>query len=116
VIDIFDVMKDETVGMKEPTALRAMKVLDAAKANGWVENPYCSLVLRLTRPDAEPFFARWDLSFNPETGKRSWRFVGARAKNGQPLNYTDIFIYLENPAVIYPEPPEQDTLPSGESE
>jgi hypothetical protein len=105
-MDIFDVIKDEV--SSEPTAARAVKVLDAAKANGWVENTHASLVLRLTREDALPFFASWNLSFNPETGKRSWRFTGARAKNMQPLNYQDIFVYLENPEVIYPEPPTGD--------
>lgn len=101
--DLIEGVGGEIAG--EPTCARALKVLDAAKANGWVENTHCSLVLRLTRDDAEPFFASWDLSFNPDTGKPSWRFTGARAKNGQPLNYNDIFIYLEDPRVIYPEPP-----------
>ena len=103
--DLFDVLAGELEG--EPSPARAIKVLEAAKANGWTENPYSSFVVRLTREDAEPFFARWDLSFNPETGKKSWRFAGARARNGQALNYSDIFIYLENPEVIYPEPPEE---------
>lgn len=109
--DIFEVVAGEVSG--EPSPARALKVLEAAKANGWVENTHCSLVLRLTREDAEPFWARWDLSFNPETGRKSWRFYGARAKNGQALNYNDIFIYLENPEVIYPEPPADEP---GESE
>lgn len=83
---------------------RVLKVLDAAEENGWTENPYVSLVVRLTREDAVPFFARWDLVTNGD--KRSWRFHGARAANGQALNYGDIFIYLDDPSVIYPEPPE----------
>jgi hypothetical protein len=109
-LDIFDVLPGELEG--EPSAARALKVLAKAKEEGWTENPHCSLVLRLTRGDALPFFARWDLSFDPETGKKSWRFQGARAQNGQPLNYNDIAIYLEDPDVIYPDPPtgpEDDT-------
>ncbi len=107
-------MAEEVNG--EPTPVKALKVLEAMRDNGWTENPFASFAVRGARPDAEPFFAVWHCFFNEETGKRSWRFANARAKNGQPLNYTDIFIYLENPLVIYPEPPEQDTLPFGESE
>jgi hypothetical protein len=109
-MDIFDVLPGELEG--EPSAARALKVLAKAKELGWTENPACSLVLRLTREDALPFYARWDLAFDPESGKKSWRFQGARAVNGQPLNYNDISTYLENPDVIYPEPPsipEDDT-------
>lgn len=89
-----------------PPPARVLKVLDAADENGWTENPYISLVVRLTREDAIPFFARWDLVGSED--KRSWRFQGARAANGQKLNYNDIFIYLEDPSVIYPEPPEDE--------
>jgi hypothetical protein len=111
--DLLDAVKDELGG--EPSAARAMKILDQARELGWTENPYCSLVIRLARPGDElalPFFARWDLSVHPETGKKSWRFAGARAANGQPLAYNDIKTYLEDPSVIYPEPPsdpEDDT-------
>ena len=110
-----DVVAGEVAG--EPSPARAIKVLDTAKAKGWTENPFCSLVLRLTRADAIPFFARWDLSFNADTGKKSWRFTEARAANGQPLNYNDIFIYLDDPRVIYPEPPgdELDLSPERQS-
>lgn len=104
-VTIFDVLADEVEG--EPSAARALKVLAKAQEEGWTQNPVCSLVLRLTREDALPFFARWDLTFNPETGKKSWRFQGARAMNGQALNYNDIFIYLEDPDVIEPESPEE---------
>lgn len=107
---IFNVLPGELEG--EPSAARALKVLAKAEEEGWTLNPVCSLVLRLTREDALPFFARWDLTVAPETGKKSWRFQGARAMNGQPLNYNDISVYLEDPSVIYPEPPttpEDDT-------
>ena len=83
------------------------KVLDAAEEHGWSENPAVSVVIRLAKPEdklARPFFMRWDLTRTPE-GKRSWRFQGARANNGQPLNYRDCLVYLADPSVIYPEPP-----------
>jgi hypothetical protein len=108
---IFDHLKDELDG--EPTASRALKLLDYAYEQGWELNPNASFVMRLTRDDALPFFIRYDLAFNVETGKRSWRFAGARAQNGQPLNYNDIKIYLEDPDVIHPEPP---TSPEDDSD
>lgn len=94
--------------LEGPIPVNAQKVLDTASEFGWWENPYTSLVIRLTKEEAEPFFCRWDLFVDPETGKRSWRFAGARAANGQPLNYNDIFIYLQDPSVIYPESEEED--------
>jgi hypothetical protein len=104
-MDIFDVLADELNG--EPTPARAVSILETAKELGWRENPFCSFVVRLTRDDGLPFYARWDMGFNPETGKRSWRFQGARAINGQPLAYGDIKTYLADPSVIYPEPPDE---------
>jgi hypothetical protein len=104
-MSIHDVLADEVEG--EPSAARALKVLAAAKDAGWTENPYTSLVLRLTREDARPFFARWDLSFDPATGRKSWRFQGARAGNGQALSYQDIFLYLDDPSVIEADPPDE---------
>jgi len=102
--------------LTEPLPARVAKVLNAAAEHGWAENPVVSLTIRLAKPDdipeprsgavALPFFATWHLFTDPESGKRSWRFASARAKNGQALNYSDIFIYLEDPDVIYPEPPE----------
>ena len=104
-MDIFDVLPDELGG--EPSAARAIKILDEARELGWTENPYVSLVVRLTREDAKPFFARWDMGFSPETGKRSWRFHGAFAANGQALAFSDIKTYLNDPSVIEPEPPDE---------
>lgn len=104
-MDIFDALADELNG--EPTCSRAVFILETAKRLGWRENPYCSFVIRLTRDDAIPFYARWDLSFSPETGKRTWRFTHAQAANGQKLAYGDIKIYLNDPTVIHPEPPEE---------
>lgn len=104
-MSIFDALKDELDG--EPTASRAIKILEEARDLGWTENPFASLVIRLTRPDAKPFFARWDLSPNPETGKRSWRFKHAWASNGQPLAFGDIKEYLADPTVIEPEMPDE---------
>ena len=83
-VSIFDVLKDELDG--EPTPARAIKILDEAEELGWTHNPACSFVIRLTREDALPFFARWDMAHNPETGYRSWGIQGARAVNGPPLN------------------------------
>lgn len=104
-VDMFDALEGELGG--EPSAARALKILDQARELGWVENPFASLVVRLNRPDAKPFFARWDLSHNPETGKRSWRFRHAWAANGQPLAFNDIKTYLEDPTVIEPEMPDE---------
>lgn len=107
---IFDHLRDELDG--EPSAARAMKILDQAAELGWTENPFVSLVIRLTREDALPFYARWDLSVTSE-GKRSWRFQGARAANGQALNYNDIKIYLQDPDVIQPDMP---SIPEDDSD
>lgn len=87
---------------------RVRKVLDTAEEHGWRENPTVSVVIRLAKPGdglAKPFFMSWHLS-RKEDGKRSWRFAGARASNGQPLNYGDCLVYLEDPSVIYPEEPD----------
>lgn len=108
---LLDAAHDELGG--EPTASRALRILDLAYEEGWDTNPACSFVIRLTREDAIPFFARWDLAFNVETGKRSWKFAGARAANGQPLNFNDIKVYLQDPDVIHPEPP---TSPEDDSD
>ena len=110
-VSIFDVLKDELDG--EPTPARAIKILDEAEELGWTHNPACSFVIRLTREDALPFFARWDMAHNPETGKRSWRFQGARAVNGQPLNFNDIKLYLQDPDLIYPEAPDSAAEAAG---
>lgn len=112
-LDISDVLADETSG--EPSAARALKVLAMAREHGWVDNPHTSLVVRLTKDEALPFFIRWDLSFDPETGKKSWRFQGARAQNGQALNYNDALLYLQDPDVIHPEPPTSPEDDSDES-
>jgi hypothetical protein len=98
---------DITSEVTGPLPPNVVKVLERAEELGWFQNPFTSLVVRLSRDDAEPFYARWDMYVSPE-GKRSWRFKHARAKNAQPLNYKDIFTYLEDPSVIYPEPPTED--------
>lgn len=102
---IYDALEDELGG--EPSAARAISILKTAEKLGWTENPYASLVIRLTRSDALPFYARWDLSFDPKTAKRSWRFAHAQAANGQKLAYVDIGTYLNDPRVIYPDPPDE---------
>lgn len=92
----------------EPTASRALKLLDYAYEQGWELNPNASFVMRLTRDDALPFFIRYDLYFSLETHERKWKFAGAMAQNGQKLNYNDIKKYLNDPDVIYPEPPDEE--------
>lgn len=89
----------------DPSAARALKLLALALENGWTENPYSSLVLRLTHPDGLPMFVRWNLVLS-DKGKPSWRFYGARASNGQPLTLSDAFAVIETPQLVFPEPPE----------
>lgn len=103
--EAFDVAVKEV--MSEPGAVKALKLLAKAKENGWHENPYTSLVIRLDKEGAEPFYIRWDLSAGAN-GKPSWRFQGGRARNGQALNLSDALLYLEHPSVIYPEPPAEE--------
>jgi hypothetical protein len=84
------------------------KILDAAEANGWTENGATTLVIRLSKPGdplAKPFFLKWDLTGRTAKGKPSWRFAGARARNGQAMNLSDALLYLEDTSVIYPENP-----------
>ena len=95
----------------------AWKILRAAEDNGWTENGATTLVVRLHKPDdtqdpkskgvARPFFLRWDLAGKTKLGKPSWAFQGARANNGQGMTLEDALLYLEDPSVIYPEPPEE---------
>lgn len=102
---LFDVTVKEVIS--DPSNAKALKVLALAKENGWHENPFTSLVIRLDKEGAEPFFCRWDLAVGTN-GKPSWRFQGARASNGQPLNYNDVLVYLTDPSVIYPEAPGEE--------
>lgn len=92
-----------------PPAVR--KLLEAAEENGWKWNgPGFTLVGRLHKPDdplAKPFFMRWDLN-RTDKGKWSYRFNGARASNGQPMNLGDVHVYLKDTSVIYPEPPTEE--------
>jgi hypothetical protein len=98
-----------------PVPPRVIRVLDHAAEKGWrVRGPGVTLVARLTKDDdplALPFYVRWTM-VETQDGKKSWRFTSAYAKNGQPMNYGDIFTYLDDPAVIHPEPPrpEDDEL------
>jgi hypothetical protein len=103
VSELIEAVAAEVEG--EPSAARAVKLLKAALENGWTENPYCSLVLRLQHPDGLPMFVRWNLVVS-DTGKPSWRFAGARASNGQPMNLSDVALVIETPELVLPEPPE----------
>lgn len=94
---------------------RALKVIDTAEELGWTAGRI-SLSVRLSKPDdkpeprdqavALPFYATWELRGWTPTGKPSWTYLGARAKNSQPLSEGDILAYLADPSLIYPEPPE----------
>jgi hypothetical protein len=98
---------------------RMHKVLQAAEEMGWTVGKV-SLAVRLSKPDdkaeprsgavALPFYATWELTGWTQKGKPSWHFLGARAKNGQPLSEGDIMAYLEDPSVIYPEPPSEEEV------
>jgi hypothetical protein len=100
---LFDMTAEEVAS--DPTNANAMKLMDKARLQGWADNPFTSLVIRLTREDAEPFFISWNLGVTAK-GKPSWRFAGARVRSGQPLTFNDALLYLEDPSVIYPEDPE----------
>lgn len=112
-MSIYDALGQE---LDSPQAARAPRYLQGAIDNGWV--PVVSLTMRLTKPDdtptkagempAKPFFVTWQLNgFTEKTGKLSWRFHSARAANGQALSESDIPVVLENPEVVYPEPPDE---------
>lgn len=107
--ELFDLTVKEIMG--EPSAARALKLLAKAKEHGWHENPYTSLVIRLDKEGAEPFFVSWHLA-EGANGKPSWRFQGGRARNLQPLGLNDALLYLEDPSVIYPEPPKEEEVKS----
>ena len=105
--------------LNEPVPPAVQKILDAAVEHGWSENPCVSLVVRLAKLGdkavkrgeslAKPFFMTWELAGETEkTHKRSWRFTGARAANGQPLSSDDCLIYLQDPSVIYPTDPNEE--------
>jgi hypothetical protein len=97
---------------------RILKVLEEAGELGWTTGKV-SLCVRLSKPDdipdragvvALPFYCTWTLDgFTPKTGKPSWHFLSAAASNGQPLSEGDILTYLEDPSVIRPEPPEEQS-------
>lgn len=106
---------DVTEALESPVPPNVQKILDAAEDNGWSQNPYISLVLRLAKPEdpmAKPFFMKWELAGRTPKGKLSWRFAGARASNGQPLTIEDALVYLEDPSVIYPDPPAETETPN----
>ena len=102
-----DVVSEELDSALTP---QVRKILETAEANGWSENGATTLVIRLSKPAdplAKPFFLKWELAGRTKAGKPSWRFQGARANNGQPLNLGDALIYLEDSSVVHPEPPEE---------
>ena len=98
----------DEVGLDASVSPRILKILNVAEEEGWMLNPFVSLAVRLTREDAEPFYATWHLVPTDSKSGKSWRFQKAYARNGQPLSYDDILTYLRDPTVIYPEPPDDD--------
>jgi hypothetical protein len=97
-LDAIETALDET---KMPP--NARKLLRIAEEEGWQLGPI-TLVARLQRADAQPFFARWDFKEN------RWSFNQCRALSpvGQglvKLTIRDAFVYLQDPTVIYPEDP-----------
>lgn len=96
--------------LEGPIPTRVAKILEVAEANGWVHN-FTSLVTRWY-PNGEdkyglPWYGSWHLNYSPDKSKWSWRWAGGMAKNCQRLNHNDTLIYLQNPEVIYPEPPKE---------
>jgi len=95
---------------------RALKVIDQAEELGWTVGKV-SLCVRLSKPEdtpgprtgalALPFYATWTCDGRTPTGRLSWHFDGAAAKNLQSLSEDDIAVYLAHPEVIYPQPPEE---------
>lgn len=82
----------------------ASKLLRIAEEEAWQLGPI-TLVARLQKEGAQPFFARWDF----KGGK--WSFAQCRAISpvGQglvKLTIRDAFTYLQDPSVIYPDDPE----------
>jgi len=77
----------------------AKKLLRIAEENDWQIGPV-TLVARLQKEGAKPFFARWDLK------EGRWSFAMCRVINPagglMPLKISDAFIYLTDPSVIYP--------------
>jgi hypothetical protein len=95
--------------LEGPFPPRVKAILDLAKTEGWeLNSPGVTLVVRLTRSDGIPFYARWDVTQGPKGP--SYRFQGARAANGQPLAAGDIPVYLKDPSVILPKPPADEEL------
>lgn len=82
----------------------AKKLLRIAEEEDWRIGPV-SLVARLDKEGAQPFFARWDFRH----GKWSFAMCRALSPVGHglvKLTIRDAFIYLKDPTVIYPEDPQ----------
>lgn len=96
-----DVALDES---KMPPNLR--KLLAIAGEEGWSVGPV-TVVARLEKKGAKPFFSRWDL----KDGR--WSFNMCRVINPagglMPLKISDAFIYLRDQTVIYPEDPDDSS-------
>jgi len=95
---------EDIAGTLDPATLppNARKLLRIAEEEGWTSNG-ASLAIRLTREDAQPFFATWLL----KEGKWAFsmcRYLDPISGLGK-LTMNDAFVYLKDPTVIYPEDP-----------
>lgn len=101
-------MKETVTEILEgPLPPKVAALLDKMDEFGW-EPGAMSFVIRAKHPDsdlARPFYAGWNI-VQVEGRKASWRFTGAWASNCQALNLNDLMEYMEDPAVIWPEPPD----------
>jgi hypothetical protein len=95
----------------DDTSKRILKVLDEAEANGWTVG-LVTVAVRISPPGqmdnrasewnlARAFYAIWEMAGRTAQGRPSWKFLGARARNGQPLSESDISIYLKDPSAIW---------------
>ncbi|TVZ01233.1 hypothetical protein EAS64_33685 [Trebonia kvetii] len=107
--DLFDLAANggtEEEGESLAKALaQILKIMALAKENGWTENPFFSLALRLKHPDGVPIYAVWGINGVTPTGRPSVRFRSAQGANGQFMTLDDLKEVLVNPELILPEPP-----------
>lgn len=93
--------------LSEPLPMRIRTVMDLAHDNGW-RHTFTSLVTRWSPEMGDQYGVPWYSSWYVVKTEKGWsyRFHNARAANFQKLTFGDLKIYLENPEVIHPEPPE----------
>lgn len=79
---------------------RILKLIRLGLEEGW--NNHTSLVARFQKPQAQPFFGKWDLI--PETGR--WKFIEARSISPVgaglvAMGARDIEFVLQDPELVY---------------